>query len=287
MLRLGHQFTPRQVVIAIIGMLCLTAAALIAFCRATAWDPLRSKHAAVEAGNRAMGNRAFKRALSHYDNAAKALPDSPGVQLNRGLALRSAKDDPMAQQAFTAATELRGKKSVRAEASYNLGIGDYQRGDALMDKKAFGDAQKAFKQAAEAFKQALRLSPGHKHAAWNLELALRQLDKARQQEQQQQGQEQEKQPDESDDKGDDKKPRSNQDTDAAKAPPQAQEPGQTKPEPPSPPSSPPDNTKESQPILPSDAESVLDTLQQREENLERHKARIRALQDNRRPAKDW
>lgn len=284
MIKSRPQFTPRQVVTATMLMLALTAAALVTFNRATAWNPLRAKNSAVEAGNRAMSHGAFKRALSHYDKAAKSLPESPGIQLNRGLALRSAKDDSLAQQAFTAATELRGKRSIRAEASYNLGIGDYQQGDALMAKQAFGDAQKAFKQAAEAFKQALRLSPGHKHAAWNLELALRQLDNARQQQLKQQDQEQQKQPDKAEDKGDEKKPSSDQAANAAQAPPQP--PPQTKPDAPKPPS-PADDAKPSQPVLPSDVESVLDTLQQREENLERHKARIRALQDNRRPAKDW
>ena len=277
----------RRMVVAAIGMLCLIVAALVMFSRATAWDPLRSKDAAVEAGNHAMQEGHFKSALSHYDKAAKTLPSSPGVQLDRGLALRSAKDATMAQQAFTTATELRGRKSVRAEAFYNLGIGEYQRGEALVAKRAFKDAQPAFTQAAKAFKQALRLAPGHKHAAWNLELALRQLDEAREQERKQQEQEQEKQPDKPDDKGDESKPQANQDPSSSSPPKSAPEPDQKKGEQPSPPNPQPGDAKEQEPALPSEAERVLDTLQQREENLERHKARIRALQDDRRPAKDW
>lgn len=275
----------RRMVVAAIGMLCLIVAALVMFSRATAWDPLRSKDAAVEAGNHAMQEGHFKSALSHYDKAAKTLPSSPGVQLDRGLALRSAKDATMAQQAFTTATELRGRKSVRAEAFYNLGIGEYQRGEALVAKRAFKDAQPAFTQAAKAFKQALRLAPGHKHAAWNLELALRQLDEAREQERKQQ--EQDKQPDKPDDKGDESKPQANQDPSSSSPPKSAPEPDQKKGEQPSPPNPQPGDAKEQEPVLPSEAERVLDTLQQREENLERHKARIRALQDDRRPAKDW
>lgn len=275
----------RRMVVAAIGMLCLIVAALVMFSRATAWDPLRSKDAAVEAGNHAMQEGHFKSALSHYDKAAKTLPSSPGVQLDRGLALRSAKDATMAQQAFTTATELRGRKSVRAEAFYNLGIGEYQRGEALVAKRAFKDAQPAFTQAAKAFKQALRLAPGHKHAAWNLELALRQLDEAREQERKQQ--EQDKQPDKPDDKGDESKPQANQDPGSSSPPKSAPEPDQEKGEQPPPPNPQPGDAKEQEPVLPSEAERVLDTLQQREENLERHKARIRALQDDRRPAKDW
>lgn len=275
----------RRMVVAAIGVLCLIVTALVMFSRATAWDPLRSKDTAVEAGNHAMQKGHFKSALSHYDKAAKTLPSSPGVQLDRGLALRSAKDATMAQQAFKTATELRGRKSVRAEAFYNLGIGEYQRGEALVAKRAFKDAQPAFTQAAKAFKQALRLAPGHKHAAWNLELALRQLDEAREQEQKQQ--EQDKQPDKPDDKGDESKPESNQDPSSSSPPKSAPEPDQEKGEQPSPPNPQPGDAKAQEPVLPSEAERVLDTLQQREENLERHKARIRALQDDRRPAKDW
>lgn len=275
----------------LLGSACLIVLGVTAWLSVlNGWDPLRSKNRSVEAGNRAIGQGNVNAALSHYDKAIKTLPSEPGVHLNRGLALRALGKEDLAQQAFRTASELNGSRKIRAEAFYNLGIGVYQHAEKLLTQKDYTQAQQGFKDAVEAFKQALRLAPGHQKAAWNLELALLQLQDA-QQKQQQQENEKKEQDEKSQDSSKDPQDKNKENPSPQQPQEQNKQPSESKPKDAT--SSQPEPTKpkdspstQTQP-LPAEAEQVLDTLQKREENLERHKARLRSLQENRRPLKDW
>ena len=126
------------------------------------FDPFRSANGDVEQGNAKLGANKYKEALSHYDAAAKKLPDAPGVQYNRGIALHRLGRHKEAAEALGKATRTRDPE-LKRKSFFNLG-------SALLQ-------QKKFKEAAEAFKGALRLAPWHRPSKWNLELALKQDDK--------------------------------------------------------------------------------------------------------------
>jgi Ca-activated chloride channel family protein len=203
-----------------------------------------------------------------------------------------------------------------------------------------------FREAADAFRRSLRLRPGNRDAAWNLELALRRAraedeaqraeDERRRQEQQQrdrdaeqdpqpgeqpqdspsqsedpQSRDGDREPSDSPDSGDTQRRDGEPDT-----PPQQdgapQQDGRARPEQPqdrdaptpSPESRRDDSTSPRQDgdlggdaergrdgtagdRLPAEAARVLDALDDGEQNLERYRARMRALRENRRPTKDW
>lgn len=275
-------WSPRKVVLSMIVGCFVIGAILFWVSRVTTWEPLRSKHSGIEAGNRALGRGSATSALAHYNSALKTLSREPGAHLDRALALRAVGKKDESRQALIRASELEGPRSVRADAFFNLGIDSYQRGEAQLKSKAYNDAQKSYQEAAEHFKRALRNRPQDEPAAWDLELALLQLERARKKEaQKKQQQSKETRPEDKND------PQSDQTKPGDTGKEQARgEPSQTpsKPKTPTPSTAP---REAEAPVVPAEAARILDTLQQREESLERHKAHLRALQDNRRPTKDW
>jgi len=197
------------------------------------------------------------------------------------------------------------------------------------------EAQRLFREAADGFRRSLRIVPGNRDAAWNLELALRRLreeeeqqrqeDEQRRAEQEQQQQQQDQQaqndpnqPPQDGQDGDpqqdqppqDQPPQDGQDGDQQQQPGDQQQPDQP------PQNQPPQdqqaqndaNQPQPQPGeengdeggqrdqgqdspqgdgLPGDVARVLDALRDGEDNLERYRARARALRENRAPAQDW
>src|SRR5690606_10836201 len=150
---------------------------LVGHGRAAAWDPFVVENDHVAAGNEAMGEGDARRALTHYDRAARELPDRAEVHLNRGLALLEAGELDRAREALLLATEPPAERDVRADAYYDLGLAFYRQADAAAaaEEPNHREAQRLFREAADAFRRSLRIRPGNADAGWNLELALRRV----------------------------------------------------------------------------------------------------------------
>lgn len=279
---------------------------------------LRTENRRVRDGNDKLTKGDAKGALESYTLAARELPESPGVQLDRGLALLKSGDLPKARESFVAATAPGAPPALRADAYQNLGLAFYREGDQLAGQKKHKEAQQMFRESVDAGKRSLRLRPGDPNTAWNLELATRRI----REEEQKQKEEDEKNKQENKDKdkdkdqnqdqdkqqGDDQK-NDSQDSDQQKEP-QAdkdkakqddaekkqqdqqqakQDPKDQKQEQPKDgqDGSQPEPQEAQSPQLPAEAEQALDALGDSEENFERYRARQRASRERRAPEKDW
>jgi len=164
---------------------------------AHAWNPLRTENDEVKRGNELMQREQYDEALEAYDQAAEELPESKGVQLNRGLALLAKGMLEPAKEAFLSAADPSAGSNTRADAYYDLGVAFAREGDALAQQGDFEGATARYREAVDAFKRALRQRPGDRDAAWNLEYALQRIreqeEKQQQEQQEQEQQEQEQQ----------------------------------------------------------------------------------------------
>ncbi len=147
--------------------------ALLAPSRGAAWDPLRSPDPDVQRGNERMRAGDPEGALRAYDRAAERLGDDPTLALDRGLALMALGRGEEARAAFARAARPDAPADVRAEALYDLGLMAHREGTTLLEKGQREQALQRFGQAAQAYRAALRLRPGHRGAAWNLEVLRR------------------------------------------------------------------------------------------------------------------
>jgi tetratricopeptide (TPR) repeat protein len=135
------------------------------------WDWLTRPDADVAAGNRAFADGEYRRALAAYERSRAKHGLSPEIQLNIGAALHglaAAEEDPelagpLLDRAESAFREAAGSSDpeVVSSAYYNLGNA-LQRRDKL-------------REAIEAYRQALRANQDNDNARYNLELALRRL----------------------------------------------------------------------------------------------------------------
>jgi Ca-activated chloride channel family protein len=309
-------------------LLALAAASAAHPERAAAELPafLRTENEHVREGNSKLGAGDAKGALESYTLAARELPEAPGVQLDRGLALMKSGDLPKARESFLAATAPGAPQALRADAYQNLALAFYREGDQLSSQEKHREAQQMFRESVDAGKRSLRLRPGDANTAWNLELAARRIreEEQKQKEQdeknkeEQQDQNKDQQPDDQqkdDSQNQDQKPQDqNQDQqqDQAKQDPpkddpkdqpkdpqdqkQDQQKQQAQQDPQKPPEQPQDGQEspsQDQPEegqeaqLPVEAEQALDALSDSEENFERYRARQRASRERRAPEKDW
>jgi hypothetical protein len=270
---------------------------------------LRSANANVEAGNRALLSGDAEAALKRYDAAARELPSEAGVHLNRGLALLAKKEVGKAREALLLATQPPGSADVRADAYYNLGSAFYAEADAAAGKEDHAQAQQLFRDSVDALKRALKLRPGDRSAAWNLELAQRRLREQEEkqkeqqekqdqekQDQQQQDQQQPQQDQQKQDQQDQQQPQDPQQQDQQKQPDQQQQDQQKQDQQKQQDQQQQQQQQEQQqqqqqqqaePQPPSEATRALDALQAGEESLEKLQARQRAMRERRAPAKDW
>ena len=173
---------------------------------AMAWDPFVTPNANVETGNERMSAGDAAGALAAYDLAARQHPEEPRVALDRGLALLASGDLPAAREAFVSAADPDADDEIRAAAYYDLGLAFYQEGDASAAEEDHEGSQGFFREAADAFRRSLRVTPGNRDAAWNLELALRRIreqEEAQEQQEEQERQEQEEQEQQEGDEQDD------------------------------------------------------------------------------------
>ncbi|MFW2389246.1 MAG: hypothetical protein ACN4G0_12970 [Polyangiales bacterium] len=175
----------------------LLGAALAMPASASAWSPLRGENSNAKRGNALMGEEQYGPALEAYDEAARELPNVPEVHVNRGLAFLGQGLSEQSKEAFVAAADPSASPNTRADAYYNLGIAFAREGDSLSEQEEFEQASAHFREAADAFKRSLRLRPGDRNAAWNLEYALKRIreEEEKRQEQQQQEQDQEQEQD--------------------------------------------------------------------------------------------
>jgi hypothetical protein len=356
--------------LALLGALVIAQGAVAA--RVHAWEWFRGENGHVRDGNERLRANDAAGALREYEAAARELPSDPGVHLNRGLALLALSEHDKAREAFLLATEPPAPAAIRAAAYYDLGLAFYRQADAAATAAADAavaqgaaqpapgaapavpggaaeppqadhrEAQRLFREAADGFRRSLRIQPGNRDAAWNLELAVRRLREEEeaqrreeeQQRQQQEQQEQEEQPPQDGQQGDsEQEPQQPEDGQQQNPPQQDGQQGQDPQQPPQdgqqpedaqqpengqPRDQPPQDGQQNQdpqpqaqpeqpgeapepqggerpqqPAAPSDdglpaeAARVLDALRDGEENLERYRARARALRENRAPAQDW
>ena len=296
------------------------AAALLALGSARpahAWELFRSESDAVTRGNEHLDKGQHQEALEAYDEAARELPHDPAVQLDRGLALLGLGKLGEAREAFRRGAVASAPKDVRASSLYNLGLAFLQDGEQAATAEDFDGAKKLLEESVDSFRGSLRAQPGNRDAAWNLELARRQLEdvkkkqeEKKKEEEQQKQDPQDKKPDQD---GQDEQKQSQDDPqkdqqgdgqneprpdggkpdqgDAGAPKPDEAEQGDgggAQPEAPKPEEAPPPPEEGQGPgKLPEHMERALDALEAGEENLEKHRARQRARAQPRRIEKDW
>jgi Ca-activated chloride channel family protein len=287
--------------------------------RAHAWDLFRSENEDIRNGNAELERNQLDKALAAYGAAAKRLPGEAGVHLDRGIALLKAGKAGEAREALRLATQGNASPEVRGKAHYNLGLAFLKDADTLAKEENLEEAQKLLRESTDAFKSSLRAAPKNRDAAWNLELAKRRLvdlDKKQQEKKDQEKKddeqkkkdenekkddEQKKDGDQSDEKKDDEQKKDDANGADAGAPkpdqadagePQAPDAGseqkpEPKPEDEEQKAEPKDESDQAQPALPEHMQQALDALENSEENLQKHRAAMRARQRPRRIEKDW
>ncbi|MFZ1866699.1 MAG: hypothetical protein WAU39_20935 [Polyangiales bacterium] len=266
---------------------------------AAAWSPLRAESSNVKRGNELMAEQQYEAALDAYDEAARKLPEAPGVQLNRGLALLAQDLTEQSKEAFMAAADPSSPPSTRADAYYDLGIAYAREADALSQQETYDQASAHFREAADAFKRALRLRPGDRDAAWNLEYVMKRIreeqekqeqqqDEQQKQDQQQDQQQKDQQKDQQqrdqqqDQQQQDQQQKDQQQKDQQQDQQQKQDQQDRKPDQ----GHAQEQQPREQPIAPDDVQRFLDALEQNEENLPLQRARRRNA-GRPPPEKDW
>lgn len=249
---------------------------LVAFPFLAGFDPVRSRSPAVEEGNAKMKAGKADEALAAYDKAVAELPGDPAVHFDRGTALAALSRFDEAAGEFLHATEAKDP-SLKEAAFYNLGNAFFKK-----DK---------FKEANEAYKRALALDPKDARAKWNLEIALK---KQREDDQKKEKDKNKKDDKDNKDKKDDKKKDKDQKQDDKQQDKdkqdkqdqkdkdqQKQKDDQNKKTDPPPAEKPEDKSAAEREI-----ESVLDGLEKSPKDLEKQRARLRAVR-RAPPTRDW
>jgi Ca-activated chloride channel family protein len=270
-----------------------------------AWNPIERNNRAVESGNASMKGGKAEEALADYDKAVAELPSDPGAHFNRGNALFALSRFEEASNEFLRATQSQ-EPGLKASAFYNLGNSYFKN-----DK---------YSEALAAYRHTLALDPTNERAKWNLELALqkkKEEDKKKQDQNKDDKNKDDKNKDQNKDekKGDDKKDQDkkdqnkdkddkqdkdkdkdkdkdedqnkdqdkNQKQDQQRQPQQDQQAQQDKQEQPAPQPK-PENAEKAADMREIDA--VLNNLEQSPKDLEKMRARLRAVR-RAPPAKDW
>ncbi len=151
-----------------------------------AWPPRPAPEPHVRQGNRLYAERRFRDALGEYESAPGAGPRNAGVQLDRGLARYRVSVPPpdgstlpMLPPDASAPAGLTQAQDEMRSAARGGTTGAAEDVDAFLRARAAYDLANTFfslhqwDHAIEAYKESLRLRPGWRDAAWNLELARR------------------------------------------------------------------------------------------------------------------
>jgi Ca-activated chloride channel family protein len=261
-----------------------------------AWNPIERNNRAVESGNASMKSGKVEEALADYDKAVAELPSDAGAHFNRGNALFALSRFEEASAEFLRATQAT-EPGLKASAFYNLANSYFKN-----DKSS---------EAIAAYRHALALDPSNGRAKWNLELALQKKkeedkkkeddknkddkkdDKKDQDKKDQDKKDDKKDQDKKNDKKDDKKDQDKKDQDKKdqdkkdqdkkddKKDQQQQQQQQQDKKDQAPPPAKDDKTPEMREI-----DAVLDNLEHSPKDLEKMRARMRAVR-RAPPAKDW
>ena len=249
-----------------------TIAAILAFGPLlTGFGLFEKRDAEIEAGNSALQAGKADDALLHYDKAVKKLPAEAGTHFDRGAALYALSRFDEAGEEFLRATEAKDP-ALKASAFYNLG-------------NAFFKKEK-FKEAVSAYTRSLGLRPDDKQAKWNLEIALRKQKDKDEKDKKDQDQKNKDKKDDKDKKDQDKKDKKDQKKDDQKKD-QDQKDKQDKQDQ----KDKQDQQKQPQekPSPPKEQEqiqSVLDNLERSSKDLEKERAKARAVR-RAPPERDW
>jgi len=254
------------------------AAVLLLLPLLTAFEPLKSSNKDVEQGNLRMKAGKAEEALAFYDKAVATLPNDPGVHFDRGTALYALSRFEEAGQEFLRATEAKDG-ALKATAFYNLGNAFFKK-----DK---------FKEAVEAYKRALTLDPHDARAKWNEEIALQKQKEEEKKKKDEQDKDKNKDKkndkDKKDDKKDQKKNDDGKDKDKSKKDDKKNDQDKQNPKDKQDQQNQKDNPGEQPPPPKADEQeigAVLDSLERDPKDLEKERARLRAVR-RRPPAKDW
>ncbi len=125
-----------------------------------AWDE-------ESAANRAYRRGDYERAAEGYREAIAEDGSTPEREYNLGTALLRTGETTEAREHLEAALEARSPE-LRARAFYNLGNARVAGGEA---------SREALEAAVDAYRRSLLLDPGNEDVRWNLELALRRLER--------------------------------------------------------------------------------------------------------------
>ncbi len=124
----------------------------------------------VAEANRAFANGEYHAALEGYAAAAVALPQSPQIAYNQGVALYKLGDYTQAREAFNRAMVTENTK-LEEMAKFNLGNVAYA--EALKNRANPGEAVRLLKTAIGHYQDAFELDPNDDDAQANTELAMR------------------------------------------------------------------------------------------------------------------
>jgi len=130
-----------------------------------------SENDEVKKGNSLYRDQEFTDSLIHYNNAVDELGDLPELQYNRGSALYKQEKLDEAMEAFLK-TLNKADDPLKAKVYYNMGN--------LLLK------QGKLEEAIDSYKRSLKLVPGDRDVIFNLELAQRMLEKAKEEQKKQQ-----------------------------------------------------------------------------------------------------
>ena len=141
----------------------------------------------VEQGNKEFARGKLDAALKLYDKANVDAPESAEIYFNKGAAYFRKGDLAKAREMFDRAALKTKDLSLEARGQYNLGNCAYQ--EAMKQKDS--DLKKCLQQMTTAithFQKALKLAPGLKDAAYNIEITRLKMkdimDRIKQQEEQ-------------------------------------------------------------------------------------------------------
>jgi Ca-activated chloride channel family protein len=249
-----------------------------------AWSPLERHNRAVENGNASLKAGKAEAALAAYDQAVAELPNDAGAHFNRGNALFALSRFEEASQEFLRASQA-AAPGLRPAAFYNLG-NSYFKNDKYDD-------------AIAAYRHALALDPTNGRAKWNLELALqkKQEEEKKKEEQKQKQDKQDKKQDQDkqdqDKQDQDKQDQDKQDQDKQDQDKQAQDKKQEEKQKQDEQAQQQqqqqqqqqDQKPEKAPEM-REIDAVLDNLEHSPKELEKMRARLRAVR-RAPPAKDW
>ena len=228
---------------------------------------LESRNAEVDRGNAALKAGKAEDALAHYDKAIAKLPGDAGAHFDRGAALYALSRFDEAGQEFLRATQA-PDAGLKAEAFHNLGNAFFKK-----DK---------FKEAVEAYKRTLALRPEDQSAKWNLEVAL-----AKQKEEEKKQQDKKNQDDKkNNDKKKDDQAKNDKDDKDKNDKQQDKQQSQDKQDDKQQTAQNQQNKDAQKPQDEKQIEAVLDNLERSSKDLEKERARLRAVR-RAPPAKDW